>query len=212
MACAGLQNFGGAEGFRFVYLGPPPCGNPVSVAANSFKWGKSSAFLLQCNPAVAEISPSALQGSSSAQETNGLDAAYDSTDKYQNDDRGIARDVQSSWSSSAEDAGVTAKGTRQLGSLLAQVLLDTEAGRNSAAQLFWGDDRPDLSSSSMGTFRADSSTREELANGGSLRSVCQLAVSTSPGDGAIMQYSDSDRTVLSATGRINAARIRVCNR
>ncbi|GAB4818526.1 hypothetical protein N2152v2_005572 [Parachlorella kessleri] len=48
--CLGLQNFGGAEGYRAAYLGPGPCGVPGSSVARELAWGSKVAFMLDCQP------------------------------------------------------------------------------------------------------------------------------------------------------------------
>jgi hypothetical protein len=79
--CLGMQNFGGAEGYRAVYLGPPPCGRPGSTASQEVAWGSTAAFMLECRPldVLDTAGQPATEGGSGAAGLEGAAAAAGGT-------------------------------------------------------------------------------------------------------------------------------------
>lgn len=80
LLCLRLQNFGNADGWSSVLLGPAPCSkSSSSISSDAFRWRSSAAFLLDCSrrgggsPASAASGATAVgaaAGSSSAAATS----------------------------------------------------------------------------------------------------------------------------------------------
>jgi hypothetical protein len=60
--CARLQNFGGAEGYRAMYLGNSPCAAAGNAASGQFIWGSEASFTAECRLEAAEVAPAPAAG------------------------------------------------------------------------------------------------------------------------------------------------------